>query len=102
MNMSLPVQIFDSKSFIDAVADSYGFVPVFFQKVLQTKDIIEQIKYIACSIMFLHAASPNIQKPFNPILGETYQGKLGPYPIYLEQISHHPPISALLIKTKDF
>jgi len=36
-----------------------------------------------------------MRKPFNPILGETYQAS---YPdgtqIYLEQISHHPPISA--------
>ena len=34
------------------------------------------------------------KKPFNPILGETYQAT---YPdgtnIFLEQISHHPPVS---------
>ena len=35
-----------------------------------------------------------MKKPFNPILGETYQGKIGEYNIALEQISHHPPISA--------
>ena len=30
MTMSLPVEIFDNKSLIDAIADSYGFIPVFF------------------------------------------------------------------------
>ena len=102
MNMSLPVEIFDRKSFVDAVADSYGFVPVYADKIVQAKDPIEQMKYMACALMFVHATSPNIEKPFNPILGETYQGMIGSYPVYLEQISHHPPISALLIKTKDF
>jgi hypothetical protein len=33
-------------------------------------------------------------KPFNPLLGETYQGLINQCPIYLEQISHHPPISS--------
>jgi hypothetical protein len=31
-------------------------------------------------------------KPFNPILGETFQTKIGNTEIYLEQTSHHPPI----------
>lgn len=36
-------------------------------------------------------------KPFNPILGETYQGFIDGCPIYGEQIAHHPPISSLLM-----
>jgi hypothetical protein len=35
-------------------------------------------------------------KPFNPVLGETYQGFIDGCPIYGEQISHHPPISSIL------
>ncbi len=35
-----------------------------------------------------------MRKPFNPILGETYQARVsGDYMVALEQISHHPPIS---------
>jgi hypothetical protein len=33
-------------------------------------------------------------KPFNPILGETFQAYLGGIPLSYEQISHHPPISS--------
>jgi hypothetical protein len=36
-------------------------------------------------------------KPFNPILGETYQTFIDGCPVYGEQISHHPPISSLLM-----
>ena len=35
------------------------------------------------------------RKPFNPVLGETWQGCLSDgSKVFLEQISHHPPISA--------
>ena len=40
-------------------------------------------------------------KPLNPILGETFQGSIGGYTIYVEQISHHPPISAFEMSTAD-
>lgn len=36
-----------------------------------------------------------MDKPFNPILGETYQATIYGCPLYAQQISHHPPISAL-------
>ena len=40
-----------------------------------------------------------MRKPFNPILGETYEGI---YPdgtrIYNEHISHHPPITCFLVE----
>ena len=44
------------------------------------------------SLLFL-----DMEKPFNPILGETYQCYIAGCPVYAEQISHHPPISALLM-----
>lgn len=36
-----------------------------------------------------------MDKAFNPILGETFQGFIDGCPIYGEQISHHPPISSI-------
>jgi hypothetical protein len=45
-------------------------------------------------MMTENALSIHMEKPFNPILGETYQGYVDGCPIYLEQISHHPPVSA--------
>lgn len=38
-----------------------------------------------------------MEKPFNPILGETFQGWVNGCPIYGEQISHHPPVSSMLL-----
>lgn len=36
-----------------------------------------------------------MEKPFNPILGETFQGLIDGCPVYAQQISHHPPISSV-------
>jgi hypothetical protein len=34
-------------------------------------------------------------KPFNPLLGETFEFvKPGKYKFFAEQVSHHPPITA--------
>lgn len=41
-------------------------------------------------------------KPFNPILGETFQAYIGGVPICYEQISHHPPISAYSMSCDEF
>ena len=35
--------------------------------------------------------TPISLKPFNPIIGETYQAKIGNLNIYLEQTVHKPP-----------
>lgn len=44
--------------------------------------IVEQIKYVAAAFMFIFACNPTVTKPFNPILGETYQATVGGIPIY--------------------
>jgi hypothetical protein len=48
---------------------------------------------IAFVISGLHQ-SIQVEKPFNPILGETFQGRYADgSEVYLEQTAHHPPIS---------
>jgi len=38
-----------------------------------------------------------MEKPFNPILGETYQCWIDGCPVYFEQIAHHPPVASYLM-----
>ncbi len=42
-----------------------------------------------------------MRKPFNPILGETFEARVGEYKIAIEQISHHPPISYFYFWSKN-
>lgn len=34
MNMSLPVEIFDKKSMLDVIAESFGFLPYYLSKAV--------------------------------------------------------------------
>jgi len=52
---------------------------------------------ISCAI-----AEIQMEKPFNPILGETFQALIDDCPVYGEQISHHPPISATFMKGRGY
>lgn len=42
------------------------------------------------------------KKPFNPMLGETYELVTEDYRFMAEQVSHHPPVSAYLHEGKDY
>jgi hypothetical protein len=79
-----------------------GFFPRFINDAINTSNLVEQMKFVTMSYIFVNSCYPNVQKPFNPILGETFQGLLGGIPIYFEQTFHHPPISSLFMKTADF
>ncbi len=48
------------------------------------------------------ASQMSSTKPFNPILGETFQAKFGNSEVYLEQTSHHPPILNYYVKNPLF
>lgn len=41
-------------------------------------------------------------KPVNPLLGETYEYKTDDFEMVTEQVSHHPPITAVHIRGKDY
>jgi hypothetical protein len=63
-----------------------------------TDNSIEQFHLIAAFVVSnLSTHLERTSKPFNPLLGETYELKNegdAPFHYVAEQVSHHPPISA--------
>lgn len=102
MNMSLPVEIFDKRGLLERSASSFGYAPVFLEQASQTADEMEQMKLVVTFMLSINSLELKLEKPFNPILGETFQGYLGTTPIHYEQISHHPPISAYYMKNNSY
>ena len=41
-------------------------------------------------------------KPFNPLLGETFEYVTSRYRFFSEQVSHHPPVSACHAESPDY
>ena len=103
VGISLPVRIFEARSLIDRVTDWWSLFPYYLGKASQTKDPLQRFKLvIAAAIGGIHMGISQ-WKPFNPILGETYQGTYSDgTTIDIEHISHHPPIASFYLKNKNW
>jgi len=71
-----------------------AFFPLYLNLALKSDDPVERFKlYIVSQISYFYLTT-SFAKPLNPILGETYNGYYEDGSrIFLEQVSHHPPIA---------
>ncbi|KAJ6254053.1 oxysterol-binding protein [Anaeramoeba flamelloides] len=93
--IALPARLFEPRSFLERLAEGFAYAPLYLEQAYKATDPIERMKNVVC-FMFagLHLSLTN-SKPFNPILGETYQCYFqNGTQIFCEQTSHHPPVSA--------
>ena len=58
-------------------------------------EAVERMKQLIIFHISMNILALSVQKPFNPILGETFQGEIAGCPIFMEQKSHHPAISSI-------
>jgi len=94
--ISLPVYLFEPKSFLEKMTEGWCYAPTFLTKAAVTTDPLERFKLVICfAVAGIHVTPAyKCRKPFNPILGETYQAKFDDgTEVYCEQTLHHPPTS---------
>jgi len=95
MKTAFPVYINDPRSYLDVICDGWTYAPTFLTRAAATADPLERLKLVATSVISGLLNTCSAGKPFNPVLGETFQAS---FPdgtlIYTEQTSHHPPITA--------
>eukprot|EP00775_Hariotina_reticulata_P001175 gene1175-1512_t len=89
----LPVELCEPRSFLQRLTDSWGYLDLL-HAAAAAADPAERLKLVMAFAVGGMRQQCSCDKPFNPILGETLQGV---YPcgccVYVEQISHHPPVS---------
>eukprot|EP00696_Hemimastix_kukwesjijk_P004896 gnl/Hemi2/16262_TR5406_c0_g1_i1.p1 gnl/Hemi2/16262_TR5406_c0_g1~~gnl/Hemi2/16262_TR5406_c0_g1_i1.p1 ORF type:complete len:410 (-),score=155.90 gnl/Hemi2/16262_TR5406_c0_g1_i1:252-1481(-) len=94
LSVSLPVRIFEPRSFLERICDNWAFAPTLLAKAVAAHDPLERFKWVVAFVVSGLCRTCTAQKPFNPILGETFQGQFSDgSTVFLEQSSHHPPIS---------
>ena len=104
VGVSLPVRIFEPRSLLERVCDMWTFVPNYIVPATKERNPIEKMKKIvAAAVGGLYVSAKQL-KPFNPILGETFQAM---FPnenisINIEHTSHYPPTANFLLVHKDF
>ena len=90
LNISLPVFMFDKRTIQMCFAYEQRFAPIFLTKAALCKDKIERLKWVTTYLMSALHMSVTQLKPFNPIIGETFQCRIGNIDIYIEQTVNHP------------
>lgn len=103
VGLSLPVRIFEPRSSIERICDLFLYCNHYLSRAAAADEPIERIKY---ALGFVASALPHAisqYKPFNPLLGETFQATLADgTTIDCEHTSHHPPISNYYVQSHHF
>ena len=99
MSLSLPIRLFEPRSMLERITDWFAFAPILLKRAGNLKDKIEAFKYVICFSLSALFRSTQQLKPFNPMLGETYQAHWEDgSQIYLEHTCHTPPVSHFYVK----
>lgn len=99
VGMSLPINIFQPRSTIERLGDLFRFFPHYCNLAAESDDEIERVKLVTSAVIASCQFQMNQWKPFNPILGETYQCRYDEHTeLFLEHTSHHPAISNFYLK----
>ncbi|GFO44821.1 oxysterol-binding protein [Plakobranchus ocellatus] len=102
--ITMPVVFNEPLSFIQRLAEYMEYAPLI-EKAAQCDDPIQRLEYIsAFAVSALSSNWERIGKPFNPLLGETYElnrPDLG-FRFIGEQVSHHPPVTAFYSEGKAY
>eukprot|EP00743_Colponemidia_sp_Colp-15_P004614 GILK01004974.1.p1 GENE.GILK01004974.1~~GILK01004974.1.p1 ORF type:complete len:916 (+),score=174.71 GILK01004974.1:170-2917(+) len=92
--VSFPIHAMKPASALQQIANHSGYMPLYLKLAAETTDYVERMKYVVCSFVSTWYIQTAFLKPLNPILGETFECYLPDgTQLYLEQTSHHPPVS---------
>jgi hypothetical protein len=95
-NISLPVRIFEPRSFLQRILDPWCYAPLYLTKAARCQDDpVERLKWVLTFFISGQHRGQALKKPFNPILGETFEASyVDGTEVCVEQVSHHPPVTA--------
>lgn len=99
--ISLPVWIFEPLSFLQIMCEPMQYAYLL-EKANQSQDSAERMAYLVAFIAGGYSLATRTKKPFNPILGETFEYLNDKWKFMAEQVSHHPPIGVSEASSDDF
>lgn len=99
--ISMPICLNEPLSFIQRISEDLEYHDLL-NKACRAKSVAERVAYItvfassAISSTFLR-----LSKPFNPLLGETFELTHRGFKFIAEQVMHHPPVAAYHAESDD-
>ena len=92
--ISFPIKVMIPYTILQSVSRSKFQFPYYMHQAIG-KDSVEKLKLLITATFSSFYCSCWFLKPLNPVLGETYEAMFSDgSKIYVEQTSHHPPISS--------
>ena len=91
INFLFPIITYDKRTLLQVFAYELREAPYILNKIYYISNPIEKLKYMTSFIISQIYLSPLRIKPFNPLLGETFQIKIGNLNCYFEQTMIYPP-----------
>ena len=100
--ISFPIKCMCPKSILQVTPTIQCVNSYYLNYAASINDPLERFKvFMTCTVALIHKGQ-FFEKPLNPVLGETYQATCPDgAQVFMEQTSHHPPISHLLISGPD-
>jgi len=101
----LPTFILEPRSFLDKLSDYYYHADILSRAVLEDDPFTRMKTVVQWYLSGFYKKPKGLKKPYNPILGELFRCSWkhpnGSTTFYIaEQVSHHPPISALYVTNR--
>ncbi|KAL1493237.1 hypothetical protein ABEB36_011329 [Hypothenemus hampei] len=100
--ITMPVVFNEPLSFLQRMAEYMEYAHLL-KTAAEQQDPLRRMEYvIGFAVSALAANWERLGKPFNPLLGETYELEREDFRIICEQVSHHPPVSAFHAESTDW
>jgi hypothetical protein len=92
--ISFPIKVMVPYTMLQMIARSLFQLP-YYMHLAKGQDVVERLKLTITATISPFSSSSFFLKPMNPVLGETYEAIFSDgSKAYLEQTSHHPPVSS--------
>ncbi|XP_019865898.1 oxysterol-binding protein-related protein 2 [Aethina tumida] len=100
--ITMPVVFNEPLSFLQRMTE-YMEYSYLLKLASQQPDPLSRMTYVVgFAVSALASNWERLGKPFNPLLGETYELEREDFKIICEQVSHHPPVSAFHAEHEDW
>ena len=101
INYLFPITTHDKRTLLQVLAYEFKETPFILNKIGFLKEPVEKLRFMTSFFISQIYLSPLRIKPINPLLGETYQVKIGNLNCYFEQTSTDPPTTNIYCYDSD-
>ncbi|CAD5124716.1 DgyrCDS12979 [Dimorphilus gyrociliatus] len=100
--ITMPIVFNEPLSFLQRITEYMEYSDLL-TKANESPDPTSRMEYVAAfAVSALSSNHERLAKPFNPLLGETYELVRPGVRLTAEQVSHHPPVSAFHAESENY